>query len=78
MSIEAPERTATQTSPYRRWGWVLIASAVWTFYVWVTRVFNIARQQQTTQFKVAHYVLAGISLIFAVAVARIGARLLKR
>ena len=62
----------------RKAAWVLVASAVWTFYVWITRIFNIARGTGTTSFKVAHYILAVISLIFASAVGTIGMRTLKR
>ncbi|MCA1831995.1 MAG: hypothetical protein LC750_04520 [Actinobacteria bacterium] len=61
----------------RRWGWVLVGSGVWTYWVWITRIVNIAKQDQTTQFKVAHFVLAGGSLAFATAVGVIGTRLLR-
>jgi hypothetical protein len=62
----------------RRSGWVLLAASAWTFYVWVTRGYNIARSSNTTSFKVAHYVLAVISLAFGVATAVIGVRILRR
>lgn len=58
----------------RRAAWVLIVAAAWTFYVWVTRIRIIAGQNQTTSFKVVHYILAGISLVFAAAIAAIGIR----
>ena len=62
----------------RRWGWVLLASSAWTLYVWITRIFILADQDSTTGFKVVHFILAGISIVFAVAVGTIGARLLRR
>ena len=63
-----------QVTITRRAAWVLIAAAVWTIYIWVTRVYTIAKQNQTTSFKVAHAVLAVISIAFAVAIGRIGVR----
>jgi hypothetical protein len=61
----------------KRSAWVLVAAAVWTFYVWVTRVWNIARGPNGTGFKVVHYVLAIISIGFAIAVGWIGVRELR-
>ena len=47
---------------------VLRAFAVWTVYVWGTRMWNIARDADTTTaFKVVHGVIAVISVAFAVA-----------
>ncbi len=77
MSVEASQRDATRAAPRRRWGWILIASAVWTFYVWITRSWIIAHQQQTAGFKTVHYTLAAISVAFGVVVGRIGLRLLR-
>jgi hypothetical protein len=62
----------------RKSGWVLLTASAWTFYVWITRGYNIARSQNTTQFKVAHYVLAVISLAFGIATAVIGARMVRK
>lgn len=61
----------------RRAAWVLIVAAAWTIYIWVTRIYTIAGQNQTTSFKVVHYVLAGISLAFAAAIATIGIRAIR-
>lgn len=78
MKTDLPVATEpARVMPFRRWAWVLLASSAWTLYVWLTRGYNIARSNNTTSFKVAHYVLAGISIAFAVAVGAIGMRLLK-
>jgi hypothetical protein len=55
----------------------LIASTAWTYWVWITRVINIARQPQTTGFKVVHYVLAAGSIGFGTAIGALGVRLLR-
>ena len=47
---------------------VLRAFALWTVYVWGTRMWNIVRDGDTTMaFKVVHGVIALISVAFAVA-----------
>lgn len=47
---------------------MLRAFAVWTVYVWVTRLWNIWRDStRDTGFKLVHTVLAVISVAFAVA-----------
>jgi hypothetical protein len=61
----------------KRQAWVLIAAAVWTFYVWATRIWIIARLSDGAGFKAVHYVLAVISVGFAVAIGRIGWRALR-
>jgi hypothetical protein len=54
---------------------VLIAAAIWTLYVWVTRMWNIAQDDEhDTAFKVVHGVIALVSVGFAVAVGVIGWR----
>jgi hypothetical protein len=55
---------------------LLLAAAAWTVYVWVTRMWNIARDSEHSfGFKAVHGVLAVISLAFAVAIAVIGLRM---
>ena len=45
---------------------LLRAFAVWTVYVWVTRMWNIWRDdEREIGFKVVHTVLAGVSIAFA-------------
>ena len=47
---------------------VLRAFAVWTVYVWGTRIWNIVGDDtHSTGFKVVHTVLALVSIAFAVA-----------
>ena len=47
---------------------VIRAFSIWTVYVWVTRIWNIVRDDQSVGFKVVHALLAVISIAFAVAV----------
>lgn len=48
---------------------VLRAAALWTVYIWVTRIFNILRDPvHTMQFKLVHSALALVSVLFAVAI----------
>jgi hypothetical protein len=51
---------------------ILLAASVWTLYVWVSRVFILAGQDTSAGFKVVHFVLAGISIAFGLAVGWIG------
>jgi hypothetical protein len=46
---------------------LLRAIALWTVYVWVTRMWNIWRDDQSVGFKLVHTTLAVISVAFAVA-----------
>ena len=48
---------------------VLRAAALWTFYVWITRIWNIAQDASTSfGFKAVHSILAVVSIAFAVAI----------
>lgn len=52
----------------RRERLVLQAFAVWTIWVWGTRIWNvIGDEERTAGFKVVHIVLALVSVAFAVA-----------
>jgi hypothetical protein len=53
---------------------ILLAAAAWTLYVWISRVVILAGQEESAAFKVVHFLLAGISIAFALAIARIGLR----
>lgn len=47
---------------------VLRAFALWTIWVWGTRIWNIVGDDtRSTGFKVVHVVLAAVSVAFAVA-----------
>ena len=58
----------------KRQAWILIAAAVWTIYVWVSRIVILAGQSNSAAFKAVHFTLAAISLAFAVAIGLIGLR----
>ncbi len=53
---------------------ILLAAAAWTLYVWISRVVILAGQEESAAFKVVHFILAGISIVFALAIGRIGLR----
>jgi len=58
----------------RRAAWTLIALCAWTLWVWITRIWIIAGQDQSTGFKVVHGILAGGSIAFGLAAGWIGYR----
>lgn len=63
----------------RRDAFVLRAFAGWTVYVWVTRMWNIVRDDEREfAFKAVHMVLALVSVAFAVAAWSIVSRNRKR
>lgn len=51
---------------------VLVAASVWTLYVWISRMFNLAGDDRSFGFKAVHFVLAGVSIAFGLAVGWIG------
>ncbi len=51
---------------------ILIACAVWTLYVWISRIVIMAGQDNSTGFKVVHGILAAVSIAFGLAVGKIG------
>jgi hypothetical protein len=61
----------------RRAAKVLVAACVWTLYVWITRMWNIANDDHSFGFKAVHAVLAVISIAFGIAVGVIGWRALR-
>jgi hypothetical protein len=56
----------------RRQSRILIAAAVWTLYVWISRIVIMAGQDESTGFKVVHGILALVSIAFALAIGKIG------
>ena len=56
----------------RRQSRILIAAAVWTLYVWISRIVIMAGQDESTGFKVVHGILALVSISFALAIGKIG------
>lgn len=64
----------------RRAALVLVAACIWTFYVWITRVWIILHDHDPAHgfgFKAVHIVLAVISCAFGAAVGVIGWRVLR-
>jgi hypothetical protein len=61
----------------RKASWVLLAAALWTLYVWISRVVILAGQDEPAGFKVVHFALAAVSLAVGVAVGVIGWRSLR-
>lgn len=58
----------------RRDRWILRAAAVWTLWVWGTRIWNIWGDDHGFGFKVVHSLLALVSVAFAVAIWRVAQR----
>jgi hypothetical protein len=56
----------------RRQSRILLAAAVWTLYVWISRIVIMAGQDESTGFKVVHGILALVSIAFALAIGKIG------
>jgi hypothetical protein len=56
----------------RRQSRILIAAAVWTLYVWISRIVIMAGQDESTGFKMVHGILALVSIGFALAIGKIG------
>ena len=76
-SEAGPLRSPGRGRLSRRAGWVLVAAGVWTLYVWISRIFIMAGQDESTGFKVVHSVLAVISIAFGIAVGWIGLQRLR-
>lgn len=58
---------------------ILRTAAVWTVFIWVTRIRNILGDDtRSTGFKAVHTVLAIVSVAFAVAVWAVASRNRKR
>ena len=51
---------------------ILLAAALWTLYVWISRLVIMAGQDESTGFKVVHGILALVSIAFALAIGKIG------
>ena len=62
----------------KRAAWFLIALCLWTLWVWGTRVWIIAGQDQSLGFKVVHDTLAVISVAFGLGAAWLGVRALRQ
>ena len=58
----------------RRQAWLIKAWAIWTLYVWGTRLWNIFQDDHSVAFKAVHSLLALVSVVFAI----LGWRVVKR
>jgi hypothetical protein len=56
----------------RRQSRILIAAAVWTLYVWISRIVIMSGQDDSVGFKVVHGILAVVSIGFGLAIGKIG------
>jgi hypothetical protein len=56
----------------RRQSRILIAAAVWTLYVWISRIVIMSGQDDSVGFKVVHGILAAVSIGFGLAIGKIG------
>jgi hypothetical protein len=61
----------------RKVAWVLVALCAWTLYVWITRLWIMAGQDESAGFKVVHGILAVISIAFGVFAGWVGVRRLR-
>jgi len=56
----------------RRQARILIAAAVWTLYVWISRLVIMSGQHNSFGFNLVHGILAAVSIAFGLAVGKIG------
>jgi len=56
----------------RRQSRILIAAAVWTLYVWISRIVIMSGQHHSFGFNLVHGILAAVSIVFGLAVGKIG------
>lgn len=64
----------------RSYPWILLAAAAWSIWVWAVFIYNQVRTpdpHETVMFKIVHFSLAGISILFALAVGTIAIKLLR-
>jgi hypothetical protein len=63
----------------RRDALILRAAALWTLWVWGTRIWNVVGDDRRSfGFKAVHVALAAVSVLFAVAVWRVASRARRR
>jgi hypothetical protein len=62
----------------RRQAWLLVGAAAWTWYVWLTRIWNIVGDEtRSTGFKAVHIALAVVSVVLLTPVGWIGFKALR-
>jgi len=58
---------------------ILRAAAIWTLYIWLTRIWNIVGDPaHSTEFKLIHSGLALVSVAFALAILVVTSQVRKR
>ena len=75
----AEDDLVTSAQRHRRRGWLLLAVAAWSVWVWGTRVWNLvhADESYSTAFVVVHAVLYGSAFLIAGGLATMGVRMLR-
>lgn len=71
-------RTRSLLGMTRRESWLFRAFALWTLWVWGTRVWNVFGSDNSTGFIVVHVLLALVSVGFAVAALVVVSRIRRR
>lgn len=62
----------------RRQAWLLVGAAAWTWYIWLTRIWNIVQDAaHSAQFKAVHIALALVSVVLLTPVGLIGIKALR-
>jgi hypothetical protein len=59
-------------------GALLLAAAVWTWLIWITRLVNMAGEDRSAGFLAVHGALAVISMLLALPVAWVGLGMVRR
>ncbi|MDQ3974056.1 MAG: hypothetical protein M3276_06945, partial [Actinomycetota bacterium] len=78
MPVTPRTRRAAEPAPaasgrtYRREGWALLAVAVWTGYVWVTRAVLLLRDPAADPAAGIHAAITVVSLVSAAVVGAVG------
>ena len=62
----------------RRESWLFRAFAIWTLWVWGTRIWNVFDDENSTGFIVVHLALALVSVAFGVAALVVVSRIRRR
>lgn len=78
-STAPADAMTTSSRTHRRRGYLLLAVAAWSVWVWGTRVMNLAGadEQYSTAFVVVHAVLYGSAFLIAGGLAVMGTRMVR-
>lgn len=62
----------------RRQAWLMVVAAGWTWYIWLTRVWNIVSEPaHSVPFKAVHSALALVSVVLLTPIGVMGIRALR-